>query len=100
MHLQQRLPNPGSKTLPNRFSRFRSCSGILDTFDLPAEATLLMTNDACKYQAYRIGRNIYGFQFHFEVTPEIVMSWMAMKNDWIEANYPNLDAQIAAQVQQ
>jgi len=71
-----------------------------DTFDLPAEATLLMTNDACKYQAYRIGRNIYGFQFHFEVTPEIVMSWMAMKNDWIEANYPNLDAQIAAQVQQ
>ncbi|MEM9091496.1 MAG: type 1 glutamine amidotransferase [Cyanobacteria bacterium P01_F01_bin.53] len=70
-----------------------------DTFDLPAEATLLMTNDVCKHQAYRIGENIYGFQFHFEVTPEIVMSWLSMKNDWIEENYPHLDSQIKAQVQ-
>ncbi len=70
-----------------------------DTFDLPDEATLLLTNDVCKYQAYRISNNIYGFQFHFEVTPEIVMSWLVMKNAWIEANYPNLDAEIEMQVQ-
>ncbi|MBE9064224.1 type 1 glutamine amidotransferase [cf. Phormidesmis sp. LEGE 11477] len=70
-----------------------------DTFDLPPEATLLMTNKVCKYQAYRIGENIYGFQFHFEVTPEIVISWLSMKNDWIEAHYPQLDSQIKAQVE-
>ncbi|MGC1305675.1 MAG: type 1 glutamine amidotransferase [Phormidesmis sp.] len=69
-----------------------------DTFDLPAEATLLMTNAICKHQAYRIGANVYGFQFHLEVTPEIVLSWLAMKNAWIEANYPHLEQQLRAQV--
>jgi GMP synthase (glutamine-hydrolysing) len=70
-----------------------------DTFDLPPQATLLMTNDICQNQAYRIGSNIYGFQFHLEVTPEIVMSWLALKNDWIEANYPHLEKQLEEQVQ-
>jgi GMP synthase (glutamine-hydrolysing) len=70
-----------------------------DTFDLPSQAILLMTNDVCQNQAYRIGSNIYGFQFHLEVTPEIVMSWLALKNDWIEANYPYLDRQLEEQVQ-
>lgn len=69
-----------------------------DTFDLPTEATLLMTNDVCPYQAYRISNNVYGFQFHFEVTPEIVIRWLCMKNAWIEANYPNLDTHIKKQV--
>jgi GMP synthase (glutamine-hydrolysing) len=70
-----------------------------DTFDLPPQATLLMTNDVCQNQAYRIGSNIYGFQFHLEVTPDIVMSWLALKNDWIESNYPHLDRQLEEQVQ-
>jgi GMP synthase (glutamine-hydrolysing) len=70
-----------------------------DTFDLPPQATLLMTNDICQNQAYRIGSNIYGFQFHLEVTPEIVMSWLALKNDWVEANYPHLEQQLEKQIQ-
>lgn len=70
-----------------------------DTFDLPTEATLLLTNNVCKHQAYRIGTHVYGFQFHFEVTPEIVMQWLSTKNDWIKANYPHLDSQIQAQLQ-
>lgn len=70
-----------------------------DTFNLPTEALLLMTNEVCKYQAYRIGHNIYGFQFHFEVTPEIIRRWLAAKEDWIEANYPHLDSEIESQVQ-
>ncbi|PZD71935.1 Carbamoyl-phosphate synthase small chain [Acaryochloris thomasi RCC1774] len=69
-----------------------------DTFDLPNQATLLMTNDICKHQAYRIGRNIYGFQFHLEVTPEIVRKWLATKNEWVEKNYPDLDQQVAEQL--
>jgi GMP synthase (glutamine-hydrolysing) len=39
-----------------------------DSFDLPARAVLLMRNDACANQAFRLGRTTYGFQFHLEVT--------------------------------
>lgn len=69
-----------------------------DTFELPVQATLLMTNDICKHQAYRIGTNIYGFQFHLEVTPEIIADWLTAKSDWIKTHYPNLDKQIQAQI--
>ncbi len=46
-----------------------------DTFELPADATLLMSGDQVTHQAFRIGDNVYGFQCHFEVTPEIVDTW-------------------------
>ncbi|MEL7503344.1 MAG: gamma-glutamyl-gamma-aminobutyrate hydrolase family protein [Cyanobacteria bacterium J06554_6] len=71
-----------------------------DTFDLPSNATLLMTNPICKHQAYRIGSNIYGFQFHFEVMPEIVLDWLAAKRDWIATHYPGLDDKIERQLDQ
>ena len=69
-----------------------------DTFDLPVQATLLMTNDICKHQAYRIGNNVYGFQFHLEVTPEIIADWLTAKSDWIDTHYPNLDQKIQKQI--
>ncbi len=71
-----------------------------DTFDLPVQATLLMTNYRCKHQAYRIGTNVYGFQFHLEVTPDIIADWLAAKSDWINAHYPNLDQEIQEQIKQ
>lgn len=69
-----------------------------DTFELPVQATLLMTNDICKHQAYRIGNNIYGFQFHLEVTPEIIADWLTAKSDWIDEHYPHLDQKIQEQI--
>ena len=39
-----------------------------DTFDLPKEAVLLMRNDICENQAFRIGKSTYGIQAHPEVT--------------------------------
>jgi GMP synthase-like glutamine amidotransferase len=39
-----------------------------DTFDLPADAVLLMESDDCRNQAFRIGDASWGFQFHIEVT--------------------------------
>lgn len=69
-----------------------------DTFDLPPQATLLMTNEVCPNQAYRIGTNIYGFQFHLEITPAIALSWLEIKSDWIAAHYPHLDQQIKDQL--
>jgi GMP synthase-like glutamine amidotransferase len=48
-----------------------------DTFDLPAGAELLASSDACRNQAYRVVDNIYGLQFHLEVTPEMIADWCA-----------------------
>jgi GMP synthase-like glutamine amidotransferase len=39
-----------------------------DSFDLPPEAVLLLRNDTCENQAFRIGTSIYGIQAHPEVT--------------------------------
>jgi GMP synthase-like glutamine amidotransferase len=39
-----------------------------DSFELPKEAVLLLRNDVCENQAFRIGTSIYGVQAHPEVT--------------------------------
>jgi GMP synthase (glutamine-hydrolysing) len=41
-----------------------------DTFDLPENAVLLASSEACKNQAFSINDRIFGFQFHFEATRE------------------------------
>jgi GMP synthase (glutamine-hydrolysing) len=46
-----------------------------ETFDLPAGAELLAYSDACRNQAFRSGSNVYGLQFHAEVTPEMIQEW-------------------------
>ena len=48
-----------------------------DTFEIPEGATLLATSDgACKNQAFRWGKSVYGLQFHIEVTPKMLESWV------------------------
>ena len=47
-----------------------------DTFGIPAEGALLVRGKTCKNQAFRVGRNAYGLQFHFEVTDSMVEEWM------------------------
>jgi GMP synthase-like glutamine amidotransferase len=46
-----------------------------ETFDLPPGAELLAYSAACRHQAFRIGSNVYGLQFHLEVTPDIIEDW-------------------------
>jgi GMP synthase-like glutamine amidotransferase len=43
-----------------------------ETFDLPEGATQLAFTEICSNQAYSIEDHILAFQFHLEVTPEIV----------------------------
>ena len=46
-----------------------------ETFDLPAGCDWLAESDLCPHQAFRCGSDLYGLQFHPEVTPEIISSW-------------------------
>ena len=46
-----------------------------ETFDLPPGAVLLASSDRCLHQAFRLGSNVYGLQFHPEVTPEMIADW-------------------------
>lgn len=46
-----------------------------ETFDLPAGAVRLAESEACRNQAFRFGANVYGLQFHLEVTPEMIADW-------------------------
>ncbi|MDO8531814.1 MAG: type 1 glutamine amidotransferase [Dehalococcoidia bacterium] len=47
-----------------------------DTFDLPRDAVSLASSAVCPQQAFRYGRAAYGLQFHLEVTPGMVASWV------------------------
>ena len=46
-----------------------------ETFDLPAGAVWLAQSKDCRHQAFRVGANVYGLQFHLEVTPEMIADW-------------------------
>ncbi|MBD2103254.1 type 1 glutamine amidotransferase [Leptolyngbya sp. FACHB-261] len=70
-----------------------------DTFDLPHAATLLMTSATCQNQVYRIGKHIYGFQFHFEVTAELVQNWVQAEQAFLAQNYPDFLGQVIDQLQ-
>ncbi|SNS44201.1 GMP synthase - Glutamine amidotransferase [Geodermatophilus pulveris] len=43
--------------------------------ELPRGATLLASSPVYAHQAYRVGRHVYGVQFHIETTPEVVEEW-------------------------
>ena len=47
----------------------------LDTFTLPPGATHLATSAMTEMQAFRIGRAVYGIQFHFEADRLLVEQW-------------------------
>ena len=41
-----------------------------ETFDLPPGAVRLATSEGCENQAFQLGRQVIGLQFHLETTPE------------------------------
>lgn len=47
-----------------------------DGFNLPKEARRLASSVYYDNQAFRIGRNVYGLQFHLEVTPAMIERWL------------------------
>jgi GMP synthase-like glutamine amidotransferase len=67
-----------------------------DTFELPPDATLLMTGaDYAFVQAFRIGATSYAFQPHFEATPQQMLDWLKGARRWVEAEHPHVPAIVA-----
>lgn len=48
-----------------------------DSFDIPDGGVLLASSVACPHQAFRVGENAWGVQFHPEVTESIIRNWCA-----------------------
>jgi GMP synthase-like glutamine amidotransferase len=47
-----------------------------DGFDLPAGAIRLASSAHYSTQAFRVGKTVYGLQFHLEVTPRMIERWI------------------------
>ena len=56
-----------------------------DTFEIPNGAVKLASSELCSNQAFRIGSNIYGLQFHVEVTDEMIYQWLDAYRDEIDS---------------
>lgn len=55
-----------------------------DMFEIPPEGILLASSGPCPHQAFRVGKNAYGLQFHIEVSGESIQRWAEQyfsKND-------------------
>lgn len=48
---------------------------------LPPGATLLLSNEACRVQGYRIGATAYGFQLHPEIDGELFNWWIPLSDE-------------------
>jgi len=59
--------------LPNELEMFQWHE---DTFGIPHGAAHLAESKSCPNQAFRFGKNAYGIQFHAEVNPEMIESWI------------------------
>jgi len=47
-----------------------------DMFEIPGGAAHLVDAPGCLNQGFRIGRNVYGFQFHLEVDEAMIRRWL------------------------
>jgi GMP synthase-like glutamine amidotransferase len=65
--------DPCLQLFPMRFPVFQWHG---ETFDLPQNAILLATAQDYPHQAFRFGDLTYAFQFHVEVTKEMVKEWL------------------------
>ena len=61
---------------------FHGMDGVMDVyqwhedmFTVPAEGRLLAESDVCPAQAFKVGHNAYGLQFHVEITDKSIRAW-------------------------
>ena len=80
-------------------ARFRSFEWHDDSFSLPAKAVRLASSAVAENQAFRIGRAVYGFQFHFEADSPMIRRWSTIFAPLIAERHPDwadrLDGEMA-----
>jgi GMP synthase-like glutamine amidotransferase len=69
----------------------------LDTFTLPPGAAHLAVSDQTDIQAFRIGRAVYGIQFHFEADRRLVEGWNRHFADEIAEYMPDWPERFAVE---
>lgn len=58
-----------------------------DAFDIPEGGNKLATSPLCENQAFRLGKNAYGFLFHFELTPQLIKNLLKIDKKWIHEDF-------------
>ena len=89
---------PAASTLTRAFpDSFDAFHWHGETFDLPAGATHLARSDACEHQAFTLGPNVVGLQFHLETTPDSARSLVDhCRDELIDGPYVQSEAAIVA----
>lgn len=64
---------------------------------LPPGAVLLGSSPRYENQAFRLGRKVYGLQFHIETTPDVVLRWAADLGEGADAVPASLDEEALTQ---
>ncbi|HWH77883.1 MAG TPA: gamma-glutamyl-gamma-aminobutyrate hydrolase family protein, partial [Candidatus Binatus sp.] len=52
-----------------------------ETFDIPKGSLHLAFSSLCANQAFRYGKNVYGFQFHLEVDERMIHRWLRVEEN-------------------
>ncbi|RUV55203.1 MAG: GMP synthase [Mesorhizobium sp.] len=78
--------DPVLAALPENFPIFEWHD---DTFALPEGAVRLAGNEVAENQAFRMGRAVYGFQFHFEADRPMVRDWSSSFASLIAERHPD-----------
>jgi len=60
-----------------------------ETFDIPRDAVKLAYCRSCANQAFKY-KNSYGIQFHLEITPEMLKTWLQIPEYRVELNHQGL----------
>ena len=61
-------------------------------FDLPSGSLRLASSVHYENQAFRLGKNVYGLQFHLEVTPRMIERWIDERSkDLAQAPYVSVE---------
>lgn len=88
---QIELTGGGREVFPDLTPTLSAFQWHGDTFDLPPGAVLLAQGETCTNQAFVYEDIIWAFQFHFELTPEMIGDWCNLYEDeLIEFGGPGL----------
>jgi GMP synthase-like glutamine amidotransferase len=72
-----------------------------ETFSLPSKAIHIAKSEGCKNQAFQIGNNVIGLQFHLETTPDSAQALVTnCRNELVAGEYIQTEQDILSASQE